>query len=82
MGPHSLGPQEAGYVSSSFNCFALTSAAAARAPKCSASPAPLHNQPEVSCLTCTGHAVSSLTCTGNPMQWPETLSSGIEKQLF
>jgi hypothetical protein len=41
MGPHSSGPQVSGYVSSSFRRCALTSAAAARAPKDSASAAPL-----------------------------------------
>lgn len=44
IGPHSVGPQEAGYVSSSFSRLGLTSAADARPPNSSASPAPLQFQ--------------------------------------
>ena len=43
MGPHSVGPQVCGKVRCSFSCLGLMSAAAARAPKASASPAPLHD---------------------------------------
>ena len=42
MGPHSVGPQVCGKVRCSFSCLGVMSAAAARAPKASASPAPLH----------------------------------------
>ena len=41
MGPHSVGPQVSGNVRCSFSCLGDTSAAAARSPNTSASPAPL-----------------------------------------
>jgi len=42
MGPHSVGPQVCGKVRASFSCVGVNSAAAARSPKASASPAPLY----------------------------------------
>ena len=44
MGPHSLGPQVCGNVRCSRSCLGVMSAAAARSPNASASPAPLSTQ--------------------------------------
>ena len=86
MGPHSVGPQVCGNVRCSFSCLGVMSAAAAHAPKASASPAPLHYdillQQKCGLLT---EAHSSGDCDTHAAihtQKPKWCATPLDRQMF
>lgn len=85
MGPHSVGPQVCGKVRCSFSCLVVMSAAAARAPKAPASPAPLHDhtllQDSVDCLP--RHILQETVIHMLPSTHKtKTVCNTLDKQMF
>ena len=86
MGPHSVGPQVCGKVRCSFSCLGVMSAAAARAPKASASPAPLHNhtllQRKCGLLSEAHSSGDCDTPAATHTQNPKQCATPLDRQMF